>query len=684
MNSTYNFVPAPEEQDVFKPDWANEVSQDIPFSDGESGELTIKIIAQTPIFIRNGHGKETDDKTFSNHNGKYFIPATSLKGMFRNVLEIMSFSSLNKNLVNNHRYSFRDLTQNSLYLKTYESNQVKGGWLTQNIDGSWQISECEHIYHIHHAEVDKALKTTFRTDFLNRHPTHKTAKSKYDRCKDKSLLINFDLERKDEKAKYKAVYNAGSSKKGMIVFTGQSGRRTENINQDGIVQGHGKVHEFVFVDAKTPNIKNITTEQQRDFKFIYYDHDKDNISPDWKYWKEKLLNGEKIPVFFNEATNISVKHFGLAFMYKLPFKHSIHQMKPLNSYKPDTCDNNISSLIFGFSEDKNALKGRVMIGHAFAINAENDDEKKEILGSPKASYYPFYLEQYKNPRTNEHYTYQDLASIRGFKRYPVHQEIKTGEYDALQLRNQNVFSKFVPLKTGAEFTTKVRFHNLKKVEIGALISAITFHGTEDKSFHSLGAAKPFGYGRIKVEIEDLRDLKDSKDEYLAAFEKLMNSDGTWLTSDTLKQLFSMTRLNIDETNLKYPKIQNPNDFINYKNERLKLDSYASENLKIPSIYEKLKRKELIKSDGLKITATTIQELALYLNEYLETNEAFSESDKEIIKDNIRLIFKSDSNSKRKLKKSFEDYYWQNDIQKWLGKNEALALFNELTNSKSPI
>ena len=110
VKSTYNFVPAPSEDQVFKPDWADKVSHDVPFEDGESGEIEVVITAETPIFIRNGHAKGTEDNEFSNANingeKKYFIPATSLKGMTRNVLEILSFSRLNKALVNDDKYSF--------------------------------------------------------------------------------------------------------------------------------------------------------------------------------------------------------------------------------------------------------------------------------------------------------------------------------------------------------------------------------------------------------------------------------------------------------------------------------------------------------------------------------------------------------------------------------------------------
>ncbi|MBK8390611.1 MAG: hypothetical protein IPL23_15575 [Saprospiraceae bacterium] len=89
IKSPYNFVPAPSEDEVFIPHWADQVSHDIPFSDGESGEIAFTITAETPIFIRNGHSKPADGQKstdeFSHYIDKdsrkqYFIPATSIKG----------------------------------------------------------------------------------------------------------------------------------------------------------------------------------------------------------------------------------------------------------------------------------------------------------------------------------------------------------------------------------------------------------------------------------------------------------------------------------------------------------------------------------------------------------------------------------------------------------------------------
>ena len=59
IKSPFNFVPLNSQ--VFFPDWADEISQDIPFSDGVSGTIALSISADSPIYIRNGqlHKDET-------------------------------------------------------------------------------------------------------------------------------------------------------------------------------------------------------------------------------------------------------------------------------------------------------------------------------------------------------------------------------------------------------------------------------------------------------------------------------------------------------------------------------------------------------------------------------------------------------------------------------------------------
>lgn len=91
MRAPFNFVPLPE-QTVFYPDWANKISFDAPFKDAQCGKIHLKITAKTPIFVRQGHKTDSESpNTFVNRDGNYFIPATTIKGAVRSILEIISF-----------------------------------------------------------------------------------------------------------------------------------------------------------------------------------------------------------------------------------------------------------------------------------------------------------------------------------------------------------------------------------------------------------------------------------------------------------------------------------------------------------------------------------------------------------------------------------------------------------------
>lgn len=586
VTSPYNFVPAPGESEVFKPEWAKQISHDIPFSDGESGEIEVKITAQTPIFIRNGHSKDYQSNEFSHFFDKdglkqYFIPGTSIKGMLRNVLEIISFSRLNPNLVNNDRYAYRDLTRDSLYLRKYKEQEILGGWLKENLDGSWYIEECESIAFIHHAELKKK-GFPFRDEFLNRNPSDKTARYKYDKASHLKLKLSWTFEQSTKElfgsVTRTMAHFANNGKSGTLVFTGQSSKRKEF--DDPNRKSGGKVHEFVFFDASNPKPLDVSKEMQKDFKFIYYNDDKNNISKDWKFWRNNFLEkGERVPVFYSKNGQGQINHFGLAYMYKLPYSNSVHQMLPVNEYKNEL---DLATTIFGITDSKidASLKGRVIVGHAIANeNAEPISEQKEIMAGPKASFFPYYLEQ----KINNVNTYENISILRGFKRYPVHSEISTGNYDDQQQSNAKIFSSFIPLGPDTEFTCKIRFNNLREQEIGALISAITFNGKKS-CYHTIGGAKAFGYGKVKIEIQGLKHLKNKESHYLESFRNLMKSEVSgWEKSPQLTELFAMAS-NKNDSLLGYPSIE---EFVQIKKDKDALHKFSDVQQPKPQIQSNL-------------------------------------------------------------------------------------------------
>lgn len=660
VKSTYNFIPALEEAAIYKPSWAHQVSHDIPFSDGECGEIHLSIEAETPIFIRNGHGPDEKMEEFSQveRDGKphYFIPATSLKGMIRNVMEILSKSRMRA--VNDHRYSFRDLSKDSLYKKNYSSADVRCGWLSQKENGKWFIEDCGKPEYITHEEIDDrsmaawGKQTCFKATFdgARQHNLDKEFKSS---------LHKYSVLRGDTGVFYNKITFNGVT--GTLIFTGQPGLRNHQ-------NGKGKNGEFIFPDRVLEEIE-VPSEKQKDFKFIYLDHDEKNISAEWKYWRQSLNQGGKIPVFFTKD-NESIKHFGLAFMYKLPFQYAVKELAPAKGYDYQEMD--LTETIFGTVDyPSGALKGRVFFSHAFAqmeTAIRSHKQYREILASPKASYYPFYLQQSDQEKYYKTYMDED-AVLSGFKRYPRREVYKRGSYTPKQEKNEKVFSKFWPLEAGAAFTGKIRFHNLRPAEIGALLSALTFHGSSH-SVHSLGAAKPYGAGVVKLDAQLVEaTMKKSQEEYLAEFEDLMGGEA-WLQSTALTELAATTQVSDDS--LAYPAT--PKTFVEYKNEvpKLHLRPYSEIVRGKPfKHFPSIRKKVDSLTKGLVLEVKTLGDLKSKMAQmdYGPVPEPLHAD----LKKYIIEVCKDRPSKNKLIKKPYDQSYeWYTTIQGWLGETEARA------------
>ncbi len=534
IRAPFNFVPLSDK--VFFPDWVEDVSHDIPFEDTQSGVIDITITAKSPIFIRDGK----DDEKFCHHNGTYYIPGSSVKGMVRNVLEIMSFSKMS--FVDNDTYAVRDLRNRQLYMSKMTPDKTFCGWL-KKVNDEYFIEDCGKPGRIKHSEIDKIFNMNFASKFkqgkFGNKAKDKTATVKYNMIKSSEFEHGFEYVKKDVNREIYR-YDKNSNKKGTLVLTGQPSARKEPQSQ----KPSGKVYEFIFFESKG-DIK-VTKELFENFKFAYFDDRKTEPkeSPDWRFWKKKLEQGEKVPVFFQKAGK-EVAHFGLSYLYKLPYNYSIKH--GLHSQHNDN-RKDLVEIIFGYVDNKDALKGRVQFSHFKAQNATELSPRTEILGTPRASYYPIYIKQYN---TNFK-TYMDADfKISGWKRYPIHKGsnvIKTTDTG-----NENVGTTFSPLKEGVSFNGKLRYHNLKKAELGAILSALTFHNTKE-CYHNIGMAKSLGYGKVAIELDGIENLE----EYLKEFElEVTLQVENWSQSEQLKELLTMAteQDNSGNSKLKYMELE---------------------------------------------------------------------------------------------------------------------------------
>jgi len=596
ITAPFNFVPLSEK--VFFPNWADEVSHDVPFEDSQSGSIDITITAKSPIFIRNHYiegdrfipenEKDIKKRTsveFCHHQGTPYIPSSSVKGMVRNVLEIMSFSKMS--IFNDDTYAVRDLSKSdNFYMKEMKQNTYSG-WL-KKVDDEYVIEDCGIAGRISHEEIDKAFDVEFskffkQNKFNPKDAKEKTSEYKYNLLNKDSLTINvgekfFSKNKFDTREFYK--FNSSGKNSGTLVLTGQPTARKNSGKK-----GDGKGYEFIFFKRKGDiSVDNKVMEK---FLFAYFDKRKTEPkeSPDWTYWKNKLSNSQKVPVFFQKDSTGKIKHIGLSYLYKLPYNHSVSKGIPKihNDKRADLVET-----MFGHLQENNSLKGRIQFSHFKADTKELAKEKKEVvLGTPRASYYPIYVKQIEN---NLYTTFMnDDFSLSGRKRYPINTKIE--EYPLPTDKNGKVNKKVVttlhPMKKETIFHGKVRFHNLKKIELGALLSALTFHDTKG-CFHNIGMAKPLGYGKIEVKIEGMEI-----EEYLKAFERTMNKNiSDWSNQEQLTELISMAteQKNGGSSKLRYMDLS---VFSSSKTNEYYLDNYtALDHIKTVRVKSLLSKEEL--------------------------------------------------------------------------------------------
>lgn len=259
-----------------------------------------------------------------------------------------------------------------------------------------------------------------------------------------------------------------------------------------------------------------------------------SISDDWNYWKSHLTDTDKgVPVFFRAEDN-QIKDFGLALLYKLPYDKTPYDLLPQAHQEESTHD--LAECIFGYTGRTDSLRGRVQFSNAFSTNAEPSEEVTLVLGTPKASYYPMYIEQTgSNGRTGQYQTYNN-GRLAGWKRYHV----RNGVWQK-SLGNEKLDSTLTPVRSGATFTGDIVFHNLRPIELGALLSALTFHGKPDLYYHQLGQAKPYGYGRCRYSAILEGEGLEEPNYYMGHFEhELSDNLGTsWHQSPQIKELFAL-------------------------------------------------------------------------------------------------------------------------------------------------
>ena len=505
IKSPYNFVPLNKQ--VYIPDWWDKVSHDIPFEDGIDGSIEVTWKNISPLFIRDasvGNGEFSMHIADQKGTRRYFIPGASLKGMLRSVISILSFGKMEQyeNQYFGHRDFDTKLPEGRKYAKNMEN--IKFGWLEKQPDETFVLYPCKGEYRkIKISEVAEL----FGDDYSSSGNVWET---NY-RLRDNNTLfpyISFD----DDDTEYR------------LFCTGKiNGKKHELLipedTQEGIALNDKIIESFLTVYAPTPGFEN----------FVSY-----------------LDKGERIPVsFISEKGTTNIIAIGMGRMLRYPYKQDINtlvnkeQGNPQKEY--DLCETMFGQIDNQDNQDnQNSLKGRVQIGNAMIQGTVSDNELLRaggVLGEPKASFYPLYLKQEAN---GIYRTYEDANGIAGRKRYRIHQggtvvNLPQGK------DNSNVITRFRPIPRNQTFKMRINIHNLKPVELGALLLAIKL---KQGAFHNIGMAKAYGYGKLiseNIELNLRGEEQHSVDHYINFFKSAMEAftNNKWSNSDVITSLLGI-------------------------------------------------------------------------------------------------------------------------------------------------
>lgn len=312
--------------------------------------------------------------------------------------------------------------------------------------------------------------------------------------------------------------NAGSKRSHYFVLEAEPGHKGYPVPQSVIDSYRQYFKKIRIIDEKDNNNEN---------KRKFYD-----IFDSYEEIQKESKGANGIIVFFRssqkETGKEEVIHIGRTPYFKIPYKQQLEQL--LGKKEKNKVD--YAEALFGFINDeqrgddetKIAYKSRLRFSPV-DISGQPDIYCKEfLLPTPYASSSAMYLQQGEESALQ---TYEDEnLCLNGYKYYHILKEpIKVSK----QGKPQNMLSgrKIIKKDSIEGLTGKIYFDNLSEAELGLLLLSIDlkqllkserykeiaakYQAKLEHAYDLLGGAKPYGYGKVKIEIDSLEIEKKGND-----------------------------------------------------------------------------------------------------------------------------------------------------------------------------
>ena len=600
----YNFIPLPDKVMAVQPD-SNMPDHDRYHKDLLSGYFDVELTTESPLYIRgpfevksvrktNETGSKNTTTDFFHHgdSSQPVIPGSSLRGMLRGLLEIITWGKMTR-VSDSPKIFFRavaaknddPLGEDYKKIVGQMGRHIRAGYLHREGE-TWYIQPAEKIddqWFLRVKDTPEIRKSVRELISLTSPDYHVQYHS-----------VCFDKNGKN-------VRSPGNGEKpsGMLVCTGnmaESGRRGNTVNT--------KRKRFVLIGAPQNQRLQIDPQAVKDYCDSLTAFQKDPKNG----FDEKLgFLKEGRPVFYIQSGQGGhIRLFGHNPFFRIPAtirdNNKERAITPLDCVPKELRDPNTfdwADALFGHVQQDKAndqgnkrqsYAGRVFVEDAFLAPGQTDLFEKEvtlrILSSPKPTTFQHYLEQPQGKDTEKsnlsHYAKSNVK-IRGHKLYwrqrgTIEQAREEGQVSEGDTQHTCVKA----VKAGKTFKFRVRFENLTHAELGALAWAIALPSTENKELrHMLGMGKPLGMGVVKLtptlylidRQTRYRSLfngdgweqgvkEEATDFYVKAFYAHVKQtlDFDFLNHERVKELLVMLQARAyDENKFGYMKIE-PNEF----------------------------------------------------------------------------------------------------------------------------
>lgn len=511
----YNFVELPDQ-----------VVQAQPIPDGDryhpdrhTGKIECLLTTESPLYIRCGltldefkQGKEAKDLPdffYIFDKLKPVIPGSSIRGMLRTLIEILSFGKIDR-VSGKQKFFFRAVAakRDDPLANPYKTclKNVRAGYLVKGNDG-WYIRPAKTVGDDPFIWIKEGTVSKSFTDFI--------PMTKADYRPQYIQNVGFgDIVTKNNRRFARQISSRpdGQEYIGVLVTSGNMAEGSDDPTST-TRKNHCLVRE---PDANAELIK-ISDAAIQDYCSSLTDFQKQ--SPPFKEDLGVLENGRCIFYCQPEQQGGEVTLFGQSPNFRIPYSPqkngrsaSAEDFIPESLKDSKTID--FADALFGFVRNKKqeeeftqAVPSRVFISDAVCQQTNGEDIwlsnnpiVPKILAGPKPTTFQHYLVQTKAGKPDlKHYGSAPGKEtvIRGHKLY-WHKD----KNPAIRLENPEEVSdtqktQIKPIKPGVSFQFTIHFENLSNVELGALLWVLDL--AQDEQYRlSLGMGKPLGMGAIKI------------------------------------------------------------------------------------------------------------------------------------------------------------------------------------------